>query len=282
MRILIFGAKGQLGRDLLERFALDGEILGVDLPEIDITDPEAAAKLVSGFAPDLVVNAAAYTNVEKAEEDRGAAFAVNEAGARHVAAAAGERGLPVVYYSTDYVFDGAKREPYEPGDPIAPLGVYAESKAVGERATAEANPRHFIMRTAWLYGPGGNHFIEKILRAAASRPSLRVVQDECGSPTHTYDLAEATRALCQTDAYGIYHAVNEGACTRYEFAKAIIAAAGLGVRVEPCGSEEFPTVAPRPLYSVLSNQKLEKATGFAMRPWRDALAHYMQRREDIS
>lgn len=282
MRVLIFGAKGQLGRELLQRFALDGDVLGVDLPEVDITDPRAVAEAIAGFGPDLVVNAVAYTNVEKAQADRDAAFAVNEDGARHVAAAAAERGLTVVYYSTDYVFDGAKRTPYEPGDPIAPLGVYAQSKAAGERATAQANPRHFIIRAAWLFGPGGNHFIEKILRAAATRPSLRVVEDECGSPTHTYDLAQATHALCRTDAHGIYHAVNEGACTRYEFAKAIIASAQLDVPVEPCASGEFPTVAPRPLYSVLSNQKLHQATGFTMRPWRDALTHYMQRREDHS
>ncbi|MBI5093667.1 MAG: dTDP-4-dehydrorhamnose reductase [Candidatus Hydrogenedentes bacterium] len=280
MRTLILGSKGQLGRELLRVFAVDGPAQGVDLPELDISNAVAVARLLDGAAPDLIINAAAYTNVEAAEEDREAAFRANEDGARHVAEAASIRKVPVVYYSTDYVFGGSKTTPYEPQDAISPIGVYAKSKAAGEKATVGANPRHFIIRTAWLYGPGGNNFVEKILRAAGTRPELRVVSDEVGSPTHTEDLAQATRALCKTVAFGVYHAVNEGSCSRFEFAQAILSLAGVKTPVKPCMSSEFPTKAERPLYSVLSNAKLERVCGHRMRPWKAALERYLQRREN--
>src|SRR5690606_25667561 len=229
--------------------------------------------------PELIINAAAYTNVDGAEDDRDGAFRVNEAGARYVAEAAAALNVPVLYYSTDYVFDGGKNAPYEPDDHVAPLGVYGESKAAGEAAVRSANPRHFIVRTAWLYGPMGNNFVEKILRAADERPKLRVVDDEIGSPTHTQDLAAATLELVRTEQYGTYHAVNSGWCSRYELAKAILEEAGRKTPIEPCSSSEFPMKAPRPKYSVLSNAKLEKATPHKMRAWRQALEAYLERRE---
>jgi len=280
MRTLILGSKGQLGRELLRVFSVDGPAHGVDLPELDISNAAAVARLLDGVSPDLIINAAAYTNVEAAEDDREGAFRANEAGARHVAQVASVRKVPVVYYSTDYVFGGSKSTPYLPTDPISPIGVYAKSKAAGEQATIAANTRHFIIRTAWLYGPGGNNFVEKILRAAESRPELRVVSDEIGSPTHTEDLAQATRALCKTTAFGVYHAVNEGFCSRFEFAQAILCMAGVKTPVQPCLSTEFPTKAERPLYSVLSNAKLEQASGYRMRPWKEALERYLARREN--
>ena len=277
MRTIIFGGKGQLGRDLLITFGEEGPVLGLDLPELDIADADAVREAVAGFGPDLVVNAAAYTDVEKAEDDRAGAFRTNEEGAGVIARAAGE--LPVVYFSTDFVFDGRKTEPYEPEDAIAPLGVYAESKAAGEAAVRAANPRHFILRTAWLYGPGGNHFVEKILRAAAKYPELQVVENEVGSPTHTWDLAEATVALSKGEAFGTYHAVNAGACSRYEFAQVILALGGMKTPVRPCDASVYPSKARRPAYSVLSTEKLEKASGYRMRPWREALDAYFERRE---
>jgi len=278
MRTVVFGAKGQLGRDLVARFRQEGEVLGVDLPEVDIADARAVESVVQAFRPDRVINAAAYTDVEGAEDDEGGAFRVNEAGARHVAVAAAEHLIPVVYYSTDYVFDGTKQSPYEPDDPIMPLCVYGRSKAAGEAATQSANPRHFIVRTAWLYGPGGNNFVEKILRGAASRPILKVVSDEVGSPTHTWDLAEATVALCRTADFGVYHAVNAGACSRDAFARAVLKCAGSEAAVVECSSSEFPTKARRPAYSVLSNVRLEQRTGHVMRFWEEALEAYMKRR----
>jgi len=275
---VVFGAKGQLGRDLVARFRRDGEVLAVDLPEVDIADGPAVESALQDLRPDQVINAAAYTDVEKAEDDEAGAFRVNDAGAAHVASAAYRLGIPVVYYSTDYVFGGSKQSPYEPDDAIAPLGVYARSKAAGEMATRSANPRHFIVRTAWLYGPGGNNFVEKILRAAATRPALRVVHDETGSPTHTWDLAEATAALLMTSDYGVYHAVNEGACRRDEFARAILRCAGLNATVTECSSDEFPTKARRPGYSALSNARLAQRTGHVMRSWEAALDAYIKRR----
>lgn len=279
MRTLIFGIKGQLGTDLLSIFEEQDSVAGFDLPEVDITDAAGVHAVMREIEPDLVINSAAYTNVEAAEDDPEGAFRVNELGARIVAAAAAHRHVPVVYYSTDYVFDGSKGEPYQVEDAISPLGVYGKSKAAGEAATREANPKHFIIRTAWLYGPGGNNFVEKILKAAAMRPKLRVVEDEVGSPTHTQDLAAATLELARTDAYGTYHAVNHGWCSRYEFAKAILEEADWAIPLEPCPSSEYPMKAPRPQYSVLSNDKLEHITPHRMRPWRQALEAYMSRRE---
>jgi len=278
MRTVIFGAKGQLGRDLLVRFRRDGEVLGADLPEVDVADARAVDSVCRDSHPDQVINAAAFTDVERAEDEAIAAFLVNETGAANVASAAALCGAPVLYYSTDYVFGGTRRVPYEPDDPIETLSVYGRSKAAGEAATAAANPRHFVVRTAWLYGPGGNNFVEKILRAAATRPELRVVHDEAGSPTHTWDLAEATAALLATSQYGAYHAVNAGACARDEFARAILRAAGMDTKVTPCSSDAFPTKAQRPAYSVLSNARLERNTGYVMRTWEAALEAYIARR----
>ncbi len=278
MRILIFGVKGQLGKDLANCYRHGHDVRGLDLPEIDITDPESVTQAGHDFKPELVINAAAFTDVERAEDQEEQAFLANETGAANVAALAKEWDAPVVYYSTDYVFGGTKTTPYKPEDPINPLGVYARSKAAGETATILANPHHYIIRTAWLYGPGGNNFVEKIIAAAQARPSLRVVEDEVGSPTHTIDLAEATLALTATPAYGAYHAVNAGQCSRYEFAQAILRFAGLDTPVAPCPSSEFTTKAERPLYSVLSNAKLEEACSYTMPGWEESLSRYFQRR----
>ncbi|MBI2425325.1 MAG: dTDP-4-dehydrorhamnose reductase [Candidatus Hydrogenedentes bacterium] len=279
MRTLILGAKGQLGRDLMEVFAARGAVKGCDLPQLDIADEVALQPVVEQFAPTIIINAAAYTDVEGAEDNLQDAFLANETGARNVAELSAYHQIPVVYFSTDYVFDGTKNAPYVPSDPVAPLGVYGESKAAGEAATRITNARHFIIRTAWLYGPGGNNFVEKIIQAAETRPKLRVVDDEIGSPTHTRDLAEATLALTQTEAYGTYHAVNAGDCTRYNFAKEILRLTGIGSTLDSCASSEFPTKAPRPRYSVLDASSLTEACGYEMRPWQEALLNYMDRRK---
>ena len=280
-RTIIFGGRGQLGRDLERVFATQGDVTAVDLPELDITVEGAAADLVGAFHPDLVVNAAAYTDVEKAEDEEEAAFRVNEAGARFVARAAMAVDARVVYYSTDYVFGGTKTRPYTETDDVAPVGVYARSKLAGERATAAENEGHLILRTAWLYGPGGNNFVEKILGLAQTHAELKVVDDEIGSPTYTQDLAEATLALTKADACGIYHVTNAGTCSRYEFAQELLRLADLKTLVRPCASSEFPTKAERPLYSVLDTAKFREATGYVPRDWKEALADYFARREGM-
>ncbi len=278
MRTLIYGAKGQLGKDLVALFSDHGEVRGEDLPELDISDESAVMEIAEAFRPELVINAAGYTDVEGAEDDSENAFRVNETGARYVARAATAMRCPVVYYSTDYVFGGSKSTPYEPGDTIAPIGVYARSKYAGEQATQEECSDHFILRTSWLYGPGGNNFVEKIIRAAQTRPELKVVDDEFGAPTYTWSLAEATWALVQTEAYGLYHLVNEGSCSRYEFAKEILHRADIQTPIHRCASDEFPTKAERPLYSVLSNQKLIDACAYIPPHWKTALDQYFQNR----
>ncbi|MDQ1256123.1 MAG: dTDP-4-dehydrorhamnose reductase [Candidatus Hydrogenedentes bacterium] len=282
MRTLIFGSRGQLGRDLMPVFGAEGPVLGCDLPEVDIADAAQVREAVKDFRPDWIVNAAAYTDVEKAEENREAAFRVNELGARTVANASKDAGASIVYFSTDFVFDGASDVPYQPGDRAAPLNVYGASKAAGEAATRVANPRCLIIRTAWLFGPGGNNFVEKILRAAAERPELRVVEDEIGSPTHTLDLAEAALALVRAGVYGVYHAANSGFCSRFEFASAILSQADLDTPLSPCRSDSFPSKVRRPRFSALSSTLVEAVTGYAMRPWRDALSHYLKRRGETA
>ena len=278
MRTLIFGASGQLGRDLATVFGREGEVVGYDLPEINIADEVALQPLVKTFSPTLIINAAAYTNVDGAEDDLEGAFLANEVGARNVSELGAYFSVPVVYFSTDYVFDGKKDQPYTTEDPIAPMGVYGKTKAAGEAAVRKADPRHFIIRTAWLYGPGGNNFIEKILDAATKKPKLKVVADEVGSPTHTWDLAEATLALAKTREFGTYHAVNSGACSRFELAQAAFALSEVTTPLEPCSSSDFPAKTTRPTYSVLDSSKLEKVTGYTMQPWRKALQHYIERR----
>ncbi len=279
MRTLILGANGQLGRDLVGAFRRAGEVRAYSRAEVDITDEDQLYHLAEQFPPDLILNAAAYTNVDAAEDNLEAAFLTNEGGARHVAEIAAYRGVPVVYFSTDYVFGNAKVVPYEVTDPISPLGVYGKSKAAGESTVRKVCPQHFIIRTAWLYGPGGNNFVEKILKAAQTRPKLRVVEDEVGCPTYTKDLAEATFYLARTKQFGTYHVVNGGMCSRYEQAKAIVEMAELPTEIEPCPSSEFPSKAERPRYSVLSTDAYERATGHELRPWKDALMDYLQNRE---
>jgi len=280
MRTLVLGANGQLGRDLVRAFQAAGEARGFGRAEVDVCDEESLHRAMADFSPDLILNAAAYTNVDGAEDDLEQAFMTNEAGARHVAEVAAYRDIPVVYFSTDYVFGNAKVSPYEVDDPLAPLGVYGASKSAGEFAVRKLCTKHFIIRTAWLYGPGGDNFVEKILRAAATRPAIKVVEDEVGCPTYTKDLAEATFYLVRSRHYGTYHIVNGGSCSRYEQAKAIAQIAELPVEVTPCASADFPSKAARPRYSVLSTDAYERTTGHVMRPWKEALMDYLQHREE--
>lgn len=280
MRTLIYGANGQLGGDLVLVFAELGDACGAARPQVDICDEAAVISLAEAYEPDVVINAAAYTDVEGAEDAEEEAFRVNEGGARNVARAAAACDVPVVHYSTDYVFGGAKTTPYEVDDEPAPIGVYARSKYAGEVAVRETTAKHFIVRTSWLYGPGGNNFVEKMIRAAQTRPELRVVEDEVGCPTHTWDVSVATRHLVESGKYGTYHVANTGQCSRYEQAREILRLAGSHTPVRPCKSSEFPTKAERPLYSVMSNAALIEATGYTPPEWKTALAAYLERRGD--
>jgi dTDP-4-dehydrorhamnose reductase len=246
-----------LGQDLVR---LSGG-LALARAELDVTDRPAVRDAIG--PDDLVFNCAAWTDVDGAEEHENEATRVNGEGARNVAEAAGA----VIYVSTDYVFDGRKREPYLESDPVAPMSAYGRSKLAGERATAEANPRHFVVRSSWLFGPGGPNFVETMLSLG---PDVRVVDDQVGCPTFTGHLAEALVQLAGTEDYGLHHMAASGSCSWFEFAREIFAQAGTDTRVEPCTTDEFPRSAPRPAYSVLASER-----GHRMPDWRAGLDAYL-------
>jgi dTDP-4-dehydrorhamnose reductase len=243
----------------------------------DIRDEKQVSNLVQHARPDWIVLAAAYTDVDGCESNRDLAFDVNCRGAVNVARAAKQHGSRLLFLSTDYVFDGTKTTPYETNDPRSPSSVYGHSKAEAEVRLAEILPGCCIVRTSWLFGPGGKCFPDTILKLAETRPELEVVGDQHGSPTYSIDLARAIIQLCRQGASGIVHATNRGDCSWYEFAREIIAAAGLKTVVRETTSDKFVRPAKRPKYSVLSPESLQKH-GIAMPHWRDALKRYLLQR----
>ncbi|MEW6745593.1 MAG: dTDP-4-dehydrorhamnose reductase [Planctomycetota bacterium] len=276
-RLLITGHKGILGRQLLEWAPADVEILGFDLPEDDITDLAKVVAAVRAFAPDQVLHAAAYTDVDGCELDPARALRVNGLGTRNVAQAASECGSELLYVSTDYVFDGEAERPYEEYDAVRPLSVYGRSKLWGECAVRDHSWRFYIVRTQWLFGVGGRNFVDTIRKAASERDRLRVVSDQVGSPTYAKDLAQVLhRILAERPGYGIYHASSQGECSWWEFAKVIVELAGLEAPVDPMSSAELDRPAPRPRYAVLRNRALELTLGDPFRPWREAVAEYLR------
>jgi dTDP-4-dehydrorhamnose reductase len=262
VRIVVTGAAGMLGQDVVR--AAGDDALGLSRAELDVTDPVAVHEALAGA--DVVINCAAWTNVDGAEEHPEEALAVNREGARNVAEAA-PRAL---YVSSDYVFDGRKRTPYLESDPTAPLSSYGRSKLSGELATVEANPRHFIVRSSWLFGAGGPNFVKTMLRLGAERDELRVVNDQVGSPTFTGHLAEALVELARTDDYGIHHLAGAGHCSWYEFAREIFERSGVDCHVEPCTTDEYPLPASRPAWSVLGSER-----GRSLPPWQEGLDAYL-------
>jgi len=276
MRITIFGATGLLGKALVREWK-DDEVTGFASADGDIRDEKQVSNLVQHARPDWIVLAAAYTDVDGCESNRDLAYDVNSRGAVNVARAAKQHGSRLLFLSTDYVFDGTKTTPYETNDPRSPSSVYGHSKAEAEVRLAEILPGCCIVRTSWLFGPGGKCFPDTILKLAETRPELEVVGDQHGSPTYSIDLARAIIQLCRQGASGIVHATNRGDCSWYEFAREIIAAAGLKTVVRETTSDKFVRPAKRPKYSVLSPESLQKH-GIAMPHWRDALKRYLLQR----
>jgi dTDP-4-dehydrorhamnose reductase len=270
--ILIVGANGMLGHDLMA--VLEGDVRGLDLPDLDITSLESVRRTLLTLKPAIIINAAAYTDVDGCESDLDQALAVNGEGVGFLALTAREIGAKLVQISTDYVFNGGKGSPYLEDDPVGPLSVYGESKLAGELNAAMA-PEYLIVRTQWLYGLHGKNFVETMLRLAGEKSELAVVDDQIGSPTFTRDLALAIKALLAKGCTGIYHAANSGFCSWNEFAKAIFAAEGLAVTVNSMTTKELNRPARRPLYSTLDCGKLTADTGMAMRPWQEALGEYL-------
>jgi len=275
MRVLIIGANGMLGRDILRQWPND-EILAADVQDADIRDLEQVHKLIARSRPDWVILTAAYTDVDGAEKNPELAHAVNGTGTENVARAAREFGARLFYISTDYVFDGTASRPYEISDPIHPLNVYGASKAAGEAAVQKYADQWCIGRTAWLFGALGASFPEKILQASTTRTELKVVADQVGSPTFTRDLASAIFTLVHIDARGIFHITNSGSCSWLEFAAEVLRQAGRdSVHVLPSTTAEAGRLAQRPLFSILSPVSLN-ARGIHVRNWKDAVAVYLE------
>ena len=273
MHVLLIGANGMLGKDIVQEWK-DDELIPATSRDADIRDFEQVERLITATRPEWIVLTAAYTDVDGSERDPEGAFAVNGKGTENVAVVAEKYGAKVLYTSTDYVFDGKGTRPYEPADTIAPINVYGASKARGEQAIQAGLRDWCIVRTSWLFGASGSSFPEKILRAAETRPELSVVSDQVGSPTYTRDLAAAIRSLVHADARGFVSVTNSGTCSWFEFAKEILRQAGKNNAVKPIDTVQAARAAKRPAYSVLSPAALH-ALGITVRHWREALPPYL-------
>ncbi len=275
-KVLLIGAGGMLGQAFIEFFERIGgcEVTEMEKSDLDITNKSAIEKVLKAEDYDFVVNCSAYTNVDAAEDEKEKSEEVNATGVKYLAEVAKANGAIVIHFSTDYVFDGKNMVGYREDDAPAPLNQYGKSKLAGEKYLAEVNPKHYIIRTSWLYGPGGKNFVDTMFKLGQSKDELSVVGDQYGSPTYTYDLAEAVIKnfiVGKEDLdFGIYHLTNTGSASWYEFAKAIFDEAGIDVSIKRITSEEFVQKAKRPSYSMLLSTKLN-----ALQPWRKALKSYL-------
>ncbi len=274
--ILVTGASGQLGYDVikeLERRALP--CIGVDISELDITDTQAVNNYIKKIKPSAVIHCAAYTAVDKAEENVELCELVNVVGTKNIAVVCKEIGSKLMYISTDYVFSGEGDKPYETHDAVAPNGVYGRTKLDGEIAVKDAIEEHFIVRISWVFGVNGNNFVKTMIKLGSEREELSVVSDQIGSPTYTADLAVLLCDMIITEKYGIYHATNEGFCSWAEFAEAIMRKSGLACEINHIPTSEYPTRAARPYNSILSKRSLDE-NGFMRLPaWDNALLRYL-------
>jgi dTDP-4-dehydrorhamnose reductase len=276
MKILVTGAGGMLGRDVVLAAGNAGhDVVGFGHTELDVTDPRALGAKFELERPDVVINCAAWTDVDGAEESEEAALAVNGTAAGNVAAAAAAVGASVVYVSSDYVFDGSKGAPYVETDQTAPLSAYGRTKLAGEEATATANKRHFVVRSSWLFGIGGSNFVETMLRLASTQNEVLVVRDQVGSPTYTWHLAYGIVRLIEGVEFGIHHMAAAGTCSWYDFAREIFDQAKVECLVLSGTTEMLGRPAPRPAYSALTSQR-EHA--IELPSWRDGLAAYLSQR----
>jgi len=273
MRIVITGANGQLGYELRVVLAEHNLVL-LDVPAFDVTRSDVERKIAE-VRPDVVIHAAAFTNVDGAESEPQRAMAVNVEGTERVARAAADSGARLVYLSTDYVFDGSKQTPYLERDEANPLNVYGQTKLEGERRALVRHSNTVVVRTAWLYGMHGRNFVKTIAQAASTQSELRVVDDQRGSPTHAGDLARAIKAILGTDLKGVVHAMGSGDCTWHEFASEIVSLIGSPARVVPVSTAEMARPARRPAYSVLANTILA-GQGIRLPHWKDALAQFLK------
>jgi len=293
MRIMIIGGNGQLGWEMTRqgRRQPDTVVFPLDLPEIDITDTANIDGHVSGIQPHVVVNCAAYTDVDRAESQVDAAYRVNRDGAANIAQACRQHQLPLIHVSTDFVFDGAKRTPYVESDPVSPLGVYGQSKAAGDVAVQKTLTRHIIIRTAWLYGVHGRNFVKTMIRLGQDKPELNVVADQLGCPTAAADLAQAMLQICHAlptaddRVWGTYHYCGQGQASWYDLAVATHdLAKARGVKIvahtRPITTAQYPTPARRPAYSVMDCTRIRKAFSVSTHPWQESLQRAIDRLYD--
>lgn len=278
MKVLVTGVKGQLGYDVVRELEKRGhEAVGVDIEEMDITNADQVDSVLKSTEPDAVIHCSAYTAVDRAEDEVDVCRRVNAEGTKNIATVCAELGCKMMYISTDYIFSGDGERPWEPDDEANPLNVYGQTKYEGEQEIKSRLDNYFIVRISWVFGINGNNFIKTMLRLGKENGAVKVVEDQIGSPTYTEDLSVLLVDMIESDAYGQYHATNEGICSWYEFAKEIFRAAGMtNVQVTPVASGEFPVKAKRPFNSRMSKEKLVK-NGFNKLPtWQDAVSRYVK------
>lgn len=277
MKILVTGVRGQLGYDVVQEGESRGlDMFGTDVENMDITDAEQVKQVIEEYKPDAVIHCAAYTAVDAAEDNQELCRKINVDGTRNIAEVCKDMDIPMMYFSTDYIFDGQGENFWKEDDPKNPLNVYGQTKYEGELAVQELIDKHFILRISWVFGVNGNNFIKTMLRVGPQRGEVCVVADQIGSPTYTYDLAKLVIDMIQTDKYGAYHVTNEGICSWYEFACEIFKQAGLDVKVNPLTTAEYPAKAARPFNSRMSKDKLINAGFKMLADWQDALGRYLE------
>ncbi len=277
MKIFVTGVRGQLGHDVVEELTRRGiPAIGVDIEEMDVTDGECVERVIREAAPDAVIHCAAYTAVDAAEENEELCRRINAEGPRNIAAVCKKLDIKMLYISTDYVFSGEGERPWEPEDERRPQSVYGQTKYEGELAVQELLDKYFIVRIAWVFGINGKNFVKTMLKLSENHDTIRVVNDQFGSPTYTYDLARLLVDMVLTEKYGVYHATNEGICSWYDFACAIFKEAGVSVNVVPVSTAEYGAKAKRPANSRMNKDKLTQM-GFEKLPlWQDALKRYVR------
>lgn len=277
MRVLVTGVKGQLGSDIAAELKLRAEeCIGADIADFDITDRGATVGTIKKYMPDCVIHCAAFTDVNGAEEKHGLCERINVLGTENVALACNEADAKLIYISTDYVFNGEGMRPYEPNDERDPINFYGMTKSLGEDKVRSICPKHFIVRTSWVFGKNGTNFVKTMLRLGEQMEGLTVVDDQIGSPTYTPDLARLLCDMAATERYGTYHATNEGFCSWYDFAKKIMELSGIGCNIKPIASKDYPSPAKRPQNSRLSKEKLVQNGFYKLPPWEDALKRFIK------
>jgi dTDP-4-dehydrorhamnose reductase len=275
MKIIILGGKGQLGKEF-ENFLKDkAEIYSFSHLELDVLNQELLIKKIQEIKPEIVINCSAYTKVDKAEEEKEECIKVNAIGAKNVSYASYKVGAKIIYFSTDYIFDGEKESPYTELDNPNPISTYGRSKLLGEIYTSKHNPNHLILRISWLYGINGRNFVKTIIKKAKEEKELKIVSDQKGSPTYTLDVVKQTWELIKKDKVGIYHSANQGETSWYEFAKKIIEKLKINVKISPIKTGKYPALAKRPKYSVLDNHLLKLEGINIMRDWETALNEFL-------